>query len=500
MALTPQLLQAIKLLQMTNLELSAFVEEELLRNPILDRDEAASVEPVDLPMQVHDEAPPDWTSDTLTTDQAGLAAELGTEIDNAFDCAPTGPLKLEHPEETGLSAESWTGVPGSGGETPLDAEDRFVSAISLGEHLEMQATLLLSDPIELLMARALIDSVDEAGLFRGDIFEIADQLGAAVEDVRAVLTKLKRAEPTGVFARDLSECLALQLIERNRFDPAMQALIANLPLLGRRDFTALKRICGVADEDLADMIREILRLEPKPGRAFGSEPIQVVVPDVLVSRSPDGAWRVELNSETLPRVLVNERFVQDIRRHAGREQDKQYLTTNLQNANWLTKSLDQRARTIISVCSEIVRRQDAFLIAGVSALKPLTLKIIADVVGVHESTVSRATANKFMRTPRGTFEIKYFFSTSIASTGSGETHSSEAVRYMIKEMIDAETINTILSDDEIVEHLRNSRVVVARRTVAKYREQMRLPSSIERRRQKSTVLNLGSTQQIHQFI
>jgi RNA polymerase sigma-54 factor len=294
-----------------------------------------------------------------------------------------------------------------------------------------------------------------------------------------------------VFARDLAECLALQLIERDRYDPAMRALIANLPLLARRDYPSLRRLCGVDDEDLSDMIAEIRRLEPKPGRAFGAPPDQLATADVFVSLASDDSWRIELNSEALPRVLVNETYAATIKRGCASDADRLFLATNLQSANWLTKSLEQRARTILKVATEIVRRQDGFFIHGVVGLKPLNLKTVADAIGMHESTVSRVTSNKYIGTPRGLFEMKYFFSTSIASNGAGEAHSAESVRFKIKQMIDAEDPRNVLSDDVIVARLKVADIVIARRTVAKYRDSLRIPSSVDRRREKMAPMIAG---------
>ena len=234
------------------------------------------------------------------------------------------------------------------------------------------------------------------------------------------------------------------------------------------------------------MIGEIKRLDPKPGRGFGASVEPPAIPDVFVTAAPDHSWRVELNSDALPRVLVNETYAAQIKRGASREEDRQYISANLQTANWLTKSLEQRARTILNVASEIVRRQDSFLVEGVAGLRPLNLKAVADAIGVHESTVSRATSNKFIQTPRGLFEMKYFFTTSIASVTNSAAlaHSAESVRFKIKQMIDAEDPNDVLSDDVIVARLRSADIVVARRTVAKYRDSLRIPSSVDRRRLK----------------
>ena len=492
MVLTPQLLQAIKLLQMPNVELSAFIENELTSNPLLERADDHEVREAER-LEGVPEAPPaevlaepgDWASDALETDCATLEANLGTEVENAFDVDRTAPAAEVRLGE-GLPTGSWggDGAGGSGsGEAP-DLEAYVSETVSLHDHLDRQAGIILADPSERMIGRALIDGLDEAGYFVGSLDEIAERLGTRAEAVLSVLQKMQTLEPTGVFARSLAECLALQLRERDRFDPAMQAMIANLPALARRDFSLLRKVCGVDDEDLADMIAEIKRLEPKPGRAFGDPPGAPAIPDVYVLAAPDRTWRVELNSQALPRVLVNETYAAVIKRGASREEDKQYVSAQLQSANWLTKSLEQRARTILNVATEIVRRQDAFLVQGVSALRPLNLKMIGEAIGVHESTVSRATAHKYIQTPRGLFEMKYFFTAAIPSLDSGESHSAEAVRQRIRQMIDEEDSDDVLSDDSIVERLRKADIVVARRTVAKYRDSLKIPSSVERRKLK----------------
>ena len=492
MVLTPQLLQAIKLLQMPNLELGAFIENELASNPLLERAEereSATPDPLDIepaaPTVESSVEPGDWASELLETDAAGLAANLGTEVNNAFDSERATPSPAAQPSD-GLSVNSWSGVGGGGdsGEAP-DLEAYVAETLTLREHLERQAATLLSDPAERMIGSALIDGLDEAGYFVGSLTEIAQTLGATADTVERMLIRMQTLEPTGIFARSLAECLTLQLRERDRFDPAMQALIENLPALAKRDYPMLRRVCGVDDEDLRDMISEIKRLEPKPGRAYGEPPGALAIPDVYVTAGHDRTWRVELNSQALPRVLVNEVYAADIRRGATRDEDKQYVSAQLQSANWLTKSLEQRARTILNVASEIVRRQDSFLVEGVSGLKPLNLKMVGEAIGVHESTVSRATAHKFIQTPRGLFEMKYFFTAAIASD-SGQAHSAEAVRQRVRQMIDEEDPNYVLSDDVIVERLRKAHIVVARRTVAKYRDSLKIPSSVERRKLKTS--------------
>jgi RNA polymerase sigma-54 factor len=308
-------------------------------------------------------------------------------------------------------------------------------------------------------------------------------LNCPLERVERVLATLHGFEPTGVGARDLRECLALQLRERNRLDPAMDALLDNLQLLARRDFAALKKACEVDDEDLREMIAELKALTPRPGAAFGGEPAQPVTPDVYVREGAGGLWLVELNSETLPRLLVDQRYHARVSAGARSDQEKVFVSDCMAQASWLVKSLDQRAKTILKVSSEIVRQQDAFLAYGVEHLRPLNLKTVADAIGMHESTVSRVTSNKYIGTPRGLFEMKFFFTSAINATEGGESHSAESVRHRIRQLIDAEASDRdVHSDDRIVELLKEAGVDIARRTVAKYREAMRIPSSVERRR------------------
>jgi RNA polymerase sigma-54 factor len=500
LVMTPQLLQAIKLLQYSSVELAAFVEEELERNPLLERaedgpdpiptgiDALAASQAAEAPAEfAGDPGEADWSSPQLAVSSEGLAESLGTEVENAFDgdrdLSPA--VEQNKLEAMGLSDSAWSGV--GGGESTGEAsniEAYVAGQTTLAEFLGEQLALATNDPVERMIGLAVIDAIDEAGYLRESAEEIADRLGASLERVEKVIALVQTFEPTGIGARDLAECIALQLREQDRFDPAMQAMVANLALVARRDFPALRKICGVDDEDLKDMLAEIRRLDPKPGRAFGGAPVQPVAPDVIVRAARDGSWLIELNSEALPRVLVNQTYAATVSRKGGPDEDRTFLSQCLQTANWLTKSLEQRARTILKVSTEIVRRQDAFLAQGVEHLRPLNLKNIADAVGLHESTVSRVTSNKYMATPRGLFELKYFFTASIAAHGGGDAHSAEAVRFKIKQMIDAEASDAILSDDAIVDRLKAQDIDIARRTVAKYRESLRIPSSVERRREK----------------
>jgi RNA polymerase sigma-54 factor len=366
----------------------------------------------------------------------------------------------------------------------FNLEAYVASDVSLRDHLNQQMHMAVTDPVERIVGQYLIDLVDEAGYLPADIDSLAAKLGAPIELVARVLAVLQTFDPPGVCARSLSECLALQLKDQNRFDPQIERLLENLELLAEHNLTRLRKAVGVDMEELAEMIAELKRLSPKPGLKFGTVQVQPVVPDILVRPAPDGSWIVELNTDTLPRVLVNRTYYTRVTKTARTEKDKGYLLDCLQTANWLVKSLDQRARTILRVGEEIVRQQDGFLTYGVRHLRPLNLKTVAEAISMHESTISRVTSNKYMATPRGIFELKYFFTSAIASSDNGEAHSSEAVRFLIKQLIDAETTQGVLSDETIAERLKSDGIDIARRTIAKYREGMRIPSSVQRRREK----------------
>jgi RNA polymerase sigma-54 factor len=485
LVMTPQLMQAIKLLQLSNLDLSAYVDGELERNPLLERasddgDGPVAAEP---PRENSSEpASSDWLGQDLETSRTAIEDRLGTGLDNVFpeDSGEPAPRPGATPAPPAYA--EWGGSAPRGDDYNLEA---FVSAErTLADHLAEQLALAIADPARRMIGQHLIDLVDEAGYLTGDLDAVADTLGAPMSAIDSVLAVLQTFDPPGVCARNLNECLAIQLKERDRFDPAMQALVAHLDLLAKRDHAALRRLCGIGDEDLADMIAEIRRLNPKPGLAFGSTLVQPIVPDVFVRPGPDGAWLVELNSDTLPKILLNQSYYSEVSRTAHNASEKSYLADCLQTATWLTRALDQRAKTILKVASEIVRQQDAFFAYGVQHLRPLNLKTVADAISMHESTVSRVTANKYMATNRGIFELKYFFTSSIAAADGGEAHSAEAVRHRIRQLIDAESPQDVLSDDALVDRLRAAGIEIARRTVAKYREAMRIPSSVQRRRDK----------------
>ena len=495
LVMTPQLMQAIKLLQLSNLDLAAYVEGELERNPLLERAGEGEGEGERSPASREvspDAARADWMQADRDQDQSSSPEQPAVDIDDVHPGdadAATSRANGEGP----IGYSEWAGI-GAGGRENADYNlEAFVSVeTTLADHLAEQLALTVTNPARRMIGQYLIDLVDEAGYLNGDLALVAEKLGAPVGEVEAVLAILQGFDPPGVCARNLAECLAIQLKERNRFDPAMQALVTHLDLLAKRDLTALRRLCGVGDEDLTDMIGEVRKLNPKPGLAFGSVQMQPIVPDVFVRSGPDGGFVIELNSDTLPKVLVNQTYHAELAKTAKNDKDKSYLADCLQTATWLMRALDQRAKTILKVSTEIVRQQDAFFLHGVQHLRPLNLKTIADAIAMHESTVSRVTANKYMATNRGIFELKYFFTSAIASADGGEAHSAEAVRHRIRQLIDAETPDYVLSDDTIVEKLREAGIDIARRTVAKYREAMRIGSSVQRRREKQTSLGAGA--------
>lgn len=483
--MTPQLMQSIKLLQFTHAELEAFIDQEIERNPLLERrdsDESSSLQQDDEPQYDAGSRDDDeWfeTGAPPTTDS--MAGTLDASLENVFPDdnnahEPVGP-------DLAGSWKSGAGVGSTGSFDEFDLEDVASARPTLRDHIAEQIILARFDPIRSSIAWDLTDSLDDAGYLRAELEEVAERLGIGSAEVEETLAVCQTFEPSGVFARDLAECLAIQLKAKDRYDPAMAALLDNLPLLARRDFAALMRICGVDQEDLTQMVAEIRALDPRPGMIFTSGSLDTIIPDVNVRANSDGSWAVELNSSALPNVLIDNVYYSEVSSAARNREDREFISECLQNANWLTRSLDQRARTILKVATEIVRQQDGFLAFGIRHLRPLNLKTVAEAIGMHESTVSRVTAHKYMTTPRGVFELRFFFTAAIQSAGGGEAHSSEAVRDRIRALITDEGDET-LSDDAIVDILRGDGVDIARRTVAKYRESMNILSSVQRRREK----------------
>ncbi|MDQ4086667.1 MAG: RNA polymerase factor sigma-54 [Pseudomonadota bacterium] len=483
LVMTPQLQQAIRLLALSNLEVEGFIAEELEKNPLLESaggESEPAAEPQPEPEPARDE--PATVDELVTTGDAMADAPLDIDL-NSEDFHQDSAADAAMGLDGGLGL-SGTGS-GGGSEEGPDFDSFASEAVSLHDHLRRQAGQCLSGP-DLLIAEQIIEQIEETGWFLASLLDIAQRLGVALHEVERVLKVIQTFDPAGVGARSLAECLALQAKDANRYDPAMARLINNLDYLAKGNLAALKRICGVDDEDLADMIRELRAYDPKPGCRFASssERVDAIVPDVFVARRGPG-WAVELNSATLPKLLVNRSYYQELSSGPQDRKSKAWLSECLQSANWLIKALDQRARTIVKVASEIVTQQEGFFRHGVSHLKPLTLRAVAEAIGMHESTVSRVTSNKYLACDRGLYELKYFFTSGIQTSDGGDAASSEAVKSRIKALIAAEDPAKILSDDQLVDMLKAEGFDIARRTVAKYREALGIGSSVQRRRQKA---------------
>jgi RNA polymerase sigma-54 factor len=480
LVMTPQLLQSIRLLQFGSQELAVYVAREVEKNPLLELAESAS-EAADA-----DSASDSWSGDAPLPVPGSVEENFNSVSDNGFGHESTEVA----PARPGAgSGDPWKSVSGS---ISLEGSAGGIEAFcaiapSLRGHLHGQLPLTIRDPGDAMIAREIIESLDDHGYLRRPVNEIADVLSTSGERVEHVLRLVQTFDPPGIGGRDLGECLAIQLRERNRLDPAMDVMLRNLDLLGRRDYAALSNACAVPLDDIFDMAEEIRNLDPRPGAQFSSDPVQTAVPDIFVAPNDEGGWAIELNSAALPKVLVSREYYASVTKNCRSEHEKNFMVDCLQSANWLVKSLDQRAQTILKVAAEIVRQQDMFLAFGIEHLRPLTLRNVADSIGMHESTVSRVTSGKYIMTPRGLFELKYFFTAPISSTFGTDQHSAEAVRHRIRQMIEAERPDKVLSDDTIVKALRDAGIDIARRTVAKYRESMAIPSSVQRRREKQAL-------------
>jgi RNA polymerase sigma-54 factor len=490
LVMTPQLQQAIRLLALSNVELEAFIGEEIEKNPLL---EMASDDERPNPGTGEDGGPPEAEAPLESTEQRGIDRLLeadGAAPDTALDADFAADVFISDTGSDSIAAER-NGSPGGdmadrNSALPVDAIDLDSFAgqdIGLHEHLMQQAGATFSGR-DLLVAGQIIAQIDEAGYVEADLRDIAYLLGVNVTLVEAVLTQIQSFDPSGVGARSLAECLAIQAREADRYDPAMARLIDNLDLLAKGALPQLRRICGVDEEDLADMIRELRAYDPKPGLRFSGDLAPPIVPDIFVRPKDDG-WAIELNNATLPRVLVNRRYYKELNAGPQDKTSKAWLTDCLASANWLIKALDQRQRTILRVAEEIVRHQDGFFRHGVAHLRPLTLRAVGEAIEMHESTVSRVTSNKYLACQRGVFELKYFFKSGVQASDGGDAVSAEAVKSHIRDLIAAEAPDAILSDDALVDILRERGFDIARRTVAKYREAIGLGSSVQRRRQKA---------------
>lgn len=493
LVMTPQLQQAIKLLQMNNIELNSFIAEELEKNPLLEREEDVINQASPLSAEEKQEENLRETKQTETLqEERREEASPDTDIDADYANTFTGNSLAESETES----QVWQSETIRGKESRTNFSEDYIYSldnieddrISLREHLTSQINIDIKEQKDRIIAIHLIDFLDDAGYLQIDLSSVAKTFNCKEEEIEAVINKVQGLHPVGVFARNLKECLALQLKERNRLDPAMQAMLDNLELLGKKEFKALEKICGEDSENIAEMVNEILSLDPKPASGFENEKATTLVPDVLMKWDKKGQIILELNPDTLPKVLLNSSYVSRINDANLSKGDRKIANNYLASANWLIKALHQRSETILKISTAIVSFQKDFFAKGIEYLKPLTLRDIASEISMHESTVSRVTTGKYIATPIGVFELKYFFSTSLVSKtagfGSEGGLSAKTVQHRIKTMIDGEEAEAILSDEQIAYLLKKEGIEIARRTVAKYREALGIPTSSLRRREK----------------
>lgn len=475
LVMTPQLQQAIKMLQLTNTELAELIEKELEHNPLLEKVDPNQTTEADTPRDTEEKQ----------------SSESKDSMDEAYDDQWDGEAYEKGEKLQDFDAGSSMANVGAGGNTSFDNleaswENSLANTKTLRDHLSEQALIEFTDAKDLALAMQLIDRVDEKGFLRDSKEELLDKIGCKEERLDDVLKRAKDFDPTGIFAADLPECFALQLAEKGQLDESMQRLLDNLDLLAEHDHKKLCKLCDVTEDELSDMVGQMRALNPNPASDFDHFVVQTAIPDVLmraIPKSEGGGWRVVLNTDTLPRVLVNEEYHATVMNSAVKKEDKTYMNERLASAHWLVRAMDQRAQTILKVASKIIEHQYAFFLYGVEYLTPLTLREIAEEIEMHESTVSRVTTNKYIGTPRGIFELKYFFSSGVGTSGGGGDLAAEAVKAKIKALIDQEkTAKDVHSDDKLAELLGKDGVDIARRTVAKYREAMGLGSSVQRRK------------------
>lgn len=475
--MTPQLRQAINLLQMSNLELSELVEKELEANPLLERESDTPPTEENTPQTIDD------YQDLSTPEIEDFSPDI--DYDNQFDDSGSDREGYDNADTDYSWSDYNQGKNKNNNDEDFDYfEKKLKDDKSLYRFLAEQITLVFTDKLNRAIAFSLIEFLDEAGYFRGNLGELSGRLKIGEPQIRQVLERMKGFEPAGIFAENLQECLTVQLKDQNRFDPLIEKLLDNLPLLGERRYKELKKICQIDDDDLISMINDIKALNPKPAVGFNHDLTSYIIPDVYVRTNKAGDYLVELNNMSLPKVLINRRYYAEIKNSDNSKNTKRYLKEQLGSAGFLVKALHQRANTILRVSEEIVRCQHEFFEKGIEYLKPMALRDIAESIEMHESTVSRVTSNKYMHTPRGLFELKYFFSQAAGTLNGDENTSTLSIKHKIKKLIEEEKAENILSDDRLVELLTQSGIKIARRTVAKYREAMGIPTSAQRKREK----------------
>lgn len=470
--LTPELRQAINLLQMNNIELNEVIEQELASNPLLEREDEYLTDTDTISSDTTDELSQSDKEEEITID---------SEFVNEFDDFGSDTTDLEY-----FESPSWEDYNQS--KTKLQDDDNFdyfekklSQKESLSSLLDKQINLTFFNFSDRLLARLLSEQLDDAGYFCGNISETANKLSTTPQRLRLILDKLKQFEPSGIFAENLSECLKIQLADKKELSPKMEILLDNLPLLADKKLKSLSLLCQCDISELTSLINKIKSLNPKPTASYYDNSTSYVIPDIFITRNNLGEYRVELNSMTLPRLLINHRYYTELKKD---KKVSRYLKDNLSRASFLIKAMQQRATTILHVSEEIVLRQYHFFEKGIEYLRPLSLRDISTALNISESTVSRVTTGKYMSTPRGLFELKYFFSGAAGSYIGNEDTSTTTIKHKIKTMINNESSHNILSDEKIVSLLEQEGIKIARRTVTKYREALGIATSGQRKKAK----------------
>lgn len=481
--MTPQLRQAINLLQMSNLELNSLIEEELSANPLLEREDSRTEtsSPEEKNIDNYDDEP--LVENPISEEEFSPDIDYDNSFADDFGSDREG---YDIPADYNWQDYALTKNANNAASPDYDYfEQKLSSQKSLYDEINEQIDICFTSPKDKIIAAVLMENLDDSGWFIGNKPQLAARLCTAESKINQILSVMKTFEPSGLFAENLAECIASQLREKNRLDCLMEKLLQHLDLLAERKYKELLKLLNITQEDLLTMIDDIKSVNPKPAADYHVSAAQYIIPDVFVRRGSHGGYSIELNNLSLPRLLINRRYYTEVSRAESKNKSVQrYLKTQLGNAGFLLKSLRQRAETILRVSEEIVKTQYDFFEKGIDFLKPLTLKAIAEAVEMHESTVSRVTTNKYMHTPIGIFELKYFFTTAMTNYSGGDAASALTIKHKIKNLIEKESPGAVLSDDKISELLAREGLKVARRTVAKYRESLNIPGSSERKKQK----------------
>ena len=475
--MTPQLQQAIKLLQLTNIELAEYVENAKLENPFIKEDLTIKK------METNEQKTSDVLENTKQNEDP-LKINSDLEMSNSFDT---------HISERSFEKNNTTIKNNFENKNTFLSEvieNTVSNKISLKEYLTNQITLSFEKKDQ-SVAISLIDYLHPSGWLIHPVEEIAEELNKPMNYIEEIIEQLQSLEPIGIFAKNLSECLKIQLKEKGILNKTYQVLIDNLTLITKGKIKTLSKLCEIENDKIIQMVNIIKTLNPKPAENFNDEPLRISEPDIIVTKTNKG-WKIDLNKSTLPTIDLDEDYINEISNLNLGGDDNEFTANKIGEAKWLQKAVDQRNKTILKVSSVILQKQIGFFKHGLSHMKPLILKDVADAIGMHESTVSRVTNSKLILTDWGLLSLKEFFSAAIPSSEESDKHAASAVREALKKLISTEVSSKPLSDEKIADVLSNQGIDVARRTVAKYRDMLSIPSSAERKR-RSKLSKLLST-------